>query len=299
MSSSDMFATPVSPGAKVSMVGGSVDPADKSQGKMNGALAAAALALGSGFAAWALEQGGTFLIVEGFMKMTGTGSIRSLLEMLVSWAGASGWQGMLVTTGVATVLQLLPVCNGILLMMTLGSMFGTVQGVAIASVAATTSALMCLLTSRHVLRDMFVGKEPPLLKAVASSIAASDQKSLLIVLLFRLSPVVPYCLSNYLFGLTEVRILPYLAGTWMGTLPAISAFVSAGVLTKSIANGTASAPTELLVLGFVATVCVLTALGKISQQELNKMADAAGGEGGEVHGREEAVEDRAEADKWA
>jgi len=294
-----MFASPMSPGAKVPIVGGSVDPVDKSEGKMNGALAAAALALGSGFAAWALEQGGTFLIVEGLMKMTGTDSIRSLLEMLVSWAASSGWQGMAVTTGVATVLQLLPVCNGILLMMTLGSMFGTVQGVAISSVAATSSAVMCLLTARHLLREKFVGKEPPLLKAVASSIAASDQKSLLIVMLFRLSPVVPYCLSNYLFGLTEVRILPYLAGTWLGTLPAISAFVSAGVLTKNIANGTASAPTELLVLGFVATVCVLSALGKISQQELNKMADAAGGGGGGGNGGEEAVADRAEAGKWS
>jgi hypothetical protein len=42
-------------------------------------------------------------------------------------------------------------------------------------------------------------------KAVASSIAASDSKSMFIVTLMRLSPVVPYCLSNYLFGLTEVH----------------------------------------------------------------------------------------------
>ena len=50
----------------------------------------------------------------------------------------------------STIFQLLPLCNGILLMMTLGSMFGTIKGVAIASVAATASALVCMLTARTV-----------------------------------------------------------------------------------------------------------------------------------------------------
>jgi uncharacterized membrane protein YdjX (TVP38/TMEM64 family) len=44
--------------------------------------------------------------------------------------------------------------------------------------------------------------------------------------------------SNYLFGLTEVRVMPYVAGTFLGALPAISAFVSAGTLAKNIAAGT-------------------------------------------------------------
>jgi len=42
------------------------------------------------------------------------------------------------------------------------------------------------------------------------------------VCLVGLSRVVPFCWSNYLFGLTEVRVLPYIAGTWIGTLPAIA-----------------------------------------------------------------------------
>jgi hypothetical protein len=35
---------------------------------------------------------GTFLIVEGLMKVTGTDSIRSLLEVLATWASSAGWQ---------------------------------------------------------------------------------------------------------------------------------------------------------------------------------------------------------------
>lgn len=55
-----------------------------------------------------------------------------------------------MAVGISTIFQLLPLCNGILLMMTLGSMFGTVKGVAIASVAATSSALVCMLIARTV-----------------------------------------------------------------------------------------------------------------------------------------------------
>jgi len=64
--------------------------------------------------------------------------------------GAAQWQGVAIAVVISTIFQLLPLCNGILLMMTLGSMFGTIKGVAIASVAATASALVCMLTARTV-----------------------------------------------------------------------------------------------------------------------------------------------------
>jgi hypothetical protein len=74
-------------------------------------------------------------------------------------------------------------------------------------------------------------------------------------------------------------VLPYVAGTWVGTLPAISAFVSAGVLTKNIAAGSASAPPGLLALGLGATLAALVTIGKIAQSELQKMAQLPEEEG--------------------
>lgn len=169
---------------------------------------------------------------------------------------------------------------------------------AIASVACTTSALVCMLLARTMFRETFAGREPALLKAVGASIASSSAKSLLIVCLFRLSPVVPFCWSNYLFGLTEVGASPYIAGTLIGTLPAITAFVSAGVLTKNIAAGSAAAPPALIAVGLCATVAVLAALGKISQQELNKMADGAAGCDKGADGAAEAGATSGSSKRW-
>jgi hypothetical protein len=41
------------------------------------------------------------------------------------------------------------------------------------------------------------------------------------VLLLRLSPLLPFALSNYLYGMTKVNLLEYLAGTAIGFAPGI------------------------------------------------------------------------------
>lgn len=49
-----------------------------------------------------------------------------------------------------------------------------------------------------------------------------------VVLLLRLSPLLPLSLSNYLYGLTSVDFVPYVLGSWLGQLPGTFAYVSAG-----------------------------------------------------------------------
>ena len=40
-----------------------------------------------------------------------------------------------------------------------------------------------------------------------------------IVFLLRLSPVFPFTLLNYAFGLTQVKLLQYVVASWIGMLP--------------------------------------------------------------------------------
>lgn len=44
----------------------------------------------------------------------------------------------------------------------------------------------------------------------------------------RLLPIVPYGVVNYGAAVTRVRLLPFLAGTAVGTLPANIAYITAG-----------------------------------------------------------------------
>ena len=54
-----------------------------------------------------------------------------------------------------------------------------------------------------------------------------------VVTLLRLSPLLPLAVSNYLYGVTNVSLVPYALGTWLGMLPGTLVLVSAGRVSKT------------------------------------------------------------------
>mmetsp|Transcript_6464 Transcript_6464/g.10223 ORF Transcript_6464/g.10223 Transcript_6464/m.10223 type:complete len:246 (-) Transcript_6464:815-1552(-) len=235
------------------------------------------LAVASGYLlAFMIEQGGTVVVLTWLKYLFEAESLPQVVEALMSWSSRAGFSGAFLCGFTCTILQLLPICNGILMAMMMGAMWGTGGGLLMVSSAATLSAFMCYLIARnHLSRYLYPKgsiKLPELLQAVSNSIASSYPKSLFVVSLFRLSPVIPFCWSNYLFGLTPIKSAPYFIGTWLGTLPALSAFVSAGVVGKAMISSGASPPALLLALGGLATFGVLSIVGSIAKQELDKIA---------------------------
>lgn len=238
------------------------------------AMAFAAVA-GSGLIAFVVEQGGTVIVVELLRRLTKASSLMQTVDILTAQAQAMGWVAIPIYTCGATFLQLAPVCNGLLMCMTMGVIFGTSTGIAIMSMSAVLSAVICLLNSRYLASSVFKdasSKAPPVFQAISNGISDSYQKTLVLVGLVRLSPVIPFCWSNYLFGLTPVPIFPYAVGTFLGTLPGLSVFVSAGVVGKAMATGSVSVPPALFASGIAATAAVMAILGKVSQKELAKLS---------------------------
>ncbi len=68
----------------------------------------------------------------------------------------------------------------------------------------------------------------------------------------RLLPVLPYGVVNYGAGVTRVRLLPFLAGTAVGTLPANIAYITAG---NALAAGAGWMPAIWLALAVAFVVC--------------------------------------------
>jgi uncharacterized membrane protein YdjX (TVP38/TMEM64 family) len=54
------------------------------------------------------------------------------------------------------------------------------------------------------------------------------------VTLLRLSPLLPLSASNYLYGLTSVKLGPYIAGSFLGMLPGTWAYVGTGHVGKAV-----------------------------------------------------------------
>ncbi len=97
------------------------------------------------------------------------------------------------------------------------------------------------------------------------------------VLLLRLSPLVPYTLLSYTLGLTSVPFPSYLAASWLGMLPASIAYVSAGAAGRATLEGGAvqlgSGRLALTAAGVGAMLWASKVLADIASDAL-KAADA-------------------------
>jgi uncharacterized membrane protein YdjX (TVP38/TMEM64 family) len=120
---------------------------------------------------------------------------------------------------------------GALLTIAAGFAYGF-WGVPIALAAATAGASLAFLIARYLARDRFrrAIETRRNIAAIDRAVAAEGWK---IVLLMRLSPLVPFNLQNYVFGLTAVPFRSYVAATFVGMAPASVVFVAAGALGKA------------------------------------------------------------------
>ena len=93
-----------------------------------------------------------------------------------------------------------------------GYLFGAVEGTAIVLFSATIAAGVSFLIGRSLLRSWVerVAGESAQFQAIDRAVASEGFK---IILLLRLSPIFPFALSNYFYGLTAVEFGPYLAAT--------------------------------------------------------------------------------------
>jgi uncharacterized membrane protein YdjX (TVP38/TMEM64 family) len=157
-----------------------------------------------------------------------------------------------------------------------GFVFGVFLGTVIVSIASTIGAAFAFLIARYVARDQIERKlsSNQSFKKVDRAIGKQGVK---LVFLLRLSPLIPFNLSNYFYGLTAVKFWPYVIASWIGMLPGTFLYVYLGAAGKaglSGATGQSSdrSPWEYLLfgIGLIATVIVTVWITRIARRELSK-----------------------------
>jgi uncharacterized membrane protein YdjX (TVP38/TMEM64 family) len=201
-----------------------------------------------------------------------TAWLRSLEDRIASMGSA----GPLVYGAVyiASVLLFVP---GIILTLAAGFLFGFVRGCLLVSASSTIAAALAFLIARHLARDRIErwARGRPEFEAIDRAVGENGWK---IVALLRLSPLVPFSLSNYLYGLTSVRFAPYVLTSWLAMIPATLVYVSLGAAGRSVGAGTHRTPAEwaLIAAGLAATVAVTIAMTRIARRELARLRIANG-----------------------
>ena len=159
------------------------------------------------------------------------------------------------------------------LTMTAGVLFGPVAGSAMVSVSATAAAAIAFLLGRYIARDRVAGwvAQNPKFKAIDDALG---EDSFRVVFLLRLSPLLPFAASNYLYGLTSVKFKPYVLGSWLGMMPGTVAYVLAGSVGKAVAEGgdaLGGSKTTGLLVALGATTLAMTYISRLVKKALAEL----------------------------
>ena len=199
---------------------------------------------------------------------------QELLRNALAWIdglGAIGAIAFMVIYVVATV-AFLP---GSILTLGAGVVFGVIQGSIYVFIGATIGATLAFLVGRYLARGWVAGKIADNNKFRAID-EAVGREGLKIVLLTRLSPVFPFNLLNYAFGVTGVSLKDYVVGS-VGMIPGTIMYVYIGSLAGNLAMiGSGEQPTDpvvqwaIRIIGFIATVAVTLYVTRIARQALQE-----------------------------
>lgn len=193
------------------------------------------------------------------------------IEGFSEWVKAQGalGVGIFVLGYVVGTVAFFP---GSLMTLAAGAVFGLGWGMVVASLSATTGAAVAFLIARYLARDAVKkhAQKNEKFKAIDSAIGEQGWK---IVSLLRLSPVVPFNLSNYFFGLTKIEFSPYVLATWIGMLPGAFLYVYLGHIGKATLSGGRERTAQeylFLSVGLAATVAVTVYVARVANKALKK-----------------------------
>jgi uncharacterized membrane protein YdjX (TVP38/TMEM64 family) len=153
----------------------------------------------------ALSSAASFLPLKEWMKV---------LTDTARGHGALGVIAYILVYAVATVLFL----PGWIFTVSAGLIYGIFGGTAVALTGATLGASLAFLVARYLVRGKVEqaahGNEK--FKAIDEAI---DKNGWKIIALLRLSPLIPFNVSNYLYGVTRIGFWPYFLSSLVGMLP--------------------------------------------------------------------------------
>ncbi|HEY3784399.1 MAG TPA: TVP38/TMEM64 family protein [Steroidobacteraceae bacterium] len=195
--------------------------------------------------------------------------VKEWSDSFQSWIKDLGARGMLifgVVYIVATVF-LVPVS---VLTIVAGLAFGLAIGFPLVVISATIGATLAFLVARYLVHERvesLVATRPGF-KAVKAALSEGGWK---IVGLLRLSPVVPFNLQNYFYGVTDVKLGEYVPATFFGIMPGTLLYVYLGAAGK-VASGGGGGPLQwtFFAVGLTATVAVAVFVTRKAQEKLNK-----------------------------
>ena len=194
------------------------------------------------------------------------------VKSFTHWVRELGLAGAFIFIGVYAIAALL-FLPGAIFTIAAGLVYGIAGGTAVALVGATLGGGLAFLAGRYLFRERIrkFADQNKKFGAIDEAIGAEGWK---IVGLLRLSPLIPFNVSNYFYGVTAIGFWPYLLASFVGMLPGTLLYAYLGAIGQAGLSGGKKGHTPLewtfLGLGLLATIGVTVFVSQLAKKALKK-----------------------------
>src|SRR5438552_9326378 len=202
--------------------------------------------------------------------------VQQWLRTFSDCVGQMGVTGIFIFIGVYVVATVL-LAPGAILTIGAGFAFGLWKGFLAVSAGSTLGAALAFLVARFIARDKVeaIAERNDKFRNVDSAIGRQGAK---LIFLLRLSPMIPFNLSNYLYGLTGVKFWPYVLASWIGMMPGTFLYVYIGTASQAAISAAAGGEAvqhgwqywTFISIGLAATIVVTVWVTKIARDALHQ-----------------------------
>ena len=206
--------------------------------------------------------------------------VQQWLANFNQWVAQMGVAGIFIFIGAYAIATVL-LAPGAILTIGAGFAFGLWKGFLTVSAGATLGASLAFFVARFVARDKVeaIAERSEKFRTIDKAIGEQGAK---LIFLLRLSPVIPFNLSNYLYGLTGVKFWPYMLASWIGMMPGTFLYVYIGTAGKAAVSAAAGGEAvqhgwqywTFMTVGLAATIIVTIWVTKIARDALRKTKEA-------------------------
>src|SRR5262249_47176666 len=143
--------------------------------------------------------------------------VQQWLRSFNNWVGHMGVVGIFIFIAVYAIATVL-LAPGAILTIGAGFAFGLWRGFLAVSAGSTIGAALAFLVAIFIAREKTAAtaQRNVNFRNIDNAIGREGAK---LLFLLRMSPVIPFILSNYFYGRTAVRFWPYVFATWIGMMP--------------------------------------------------------------------------------
>ena len=215
-----------------------------------------------------------FLAILGIVGVNHGGGIDfgPILDRTVAKIASLGPYGYLYFAMVYIIVEVLAI-PAMPLTASSGYLFGLFPGFLTVLLSATVGSCISFFIGRTLLRewDLKMTSGSAKWRAIDKAIGKEGFK---VILLLRMSPLLPFAISNYLYGLTSVDFWSYLAATFIGFAPGTLGVVYAGSAGKALFSaGMSSLPWYAYAGGGALLILFGNTVAKVATDVLKQMQD--------------------------